>query len=266
MQGLDWSAIRRFASTGEASSPDDSHWLSARAGYKPVLEYIGGTEIGGSFLAGSMLQPQIPSTFSTPTLGQRTRRAVLRFGQGKCMQMLSCTWCWVATSWGWAVSVLEADASMAMPGAACRLQVSVHCIDHTTATDAVTSRCTAARLSYVPWLHQPSKVPVAPYGTVLRSRCVLLQLLGRRHADRFTNALIGRRAGTRIVLLKDTGKGDQSQQYHQSPHGGGEALVGELALVAPCLGWSQRLLNRDHHAAYYQVQHALMSHYTACVG
>lgn len=41
----------------------------ARGGYKPVIEICGGTEIGGGFLAGSMLQPQCPSTFSMPTMG-----------------------------------------------------------------------------------------------------------------------------------------------------------------------------------------------------
>ena len=55
--------------------------------------------------------------------------------------------------------------------------------------------------------------------------------------------------GTQVVLLK--GEGASAQQ---SAHGSGEALVGELALVAPCLGWSQRLLNRDHYTAYYQVE------------
>ena len=42
----------------------------AMAGYKPVIEICGGTEIGGGFLAGSMLQPQCPSTFSTATMGK----------------------------------------------------------------------------------------------------------------------------------------------------------------------------------------------------
>jgi hypothetical protein len=81
----------------------------ARAGYKPVIEYCGGalpdasglvhctaqrstsqrsilllacnvnaphllllcagTELGGGYFAGSLLQPQSPSTFSTPTIG-----------------------------------------------------------------------------------------------------------------------------------------------------------------------------------------------------
>eukprot|EP00887_Chlorella_sp_A99_P006425 scaffold3.g6425.t1 len=71
MAGLDWSCLRCFSSTGEASAPDDYLWLSARAGYRPVIEYCGGTEIGGGFLSGSPLQPQAPSMFSTPTVGAR---------------------------------------------------------------------------------------------------------------------------------------------------------------------------------------------------
>eukprot|EP00798_Chlamydomonas_sp_ICE-L_P028925 gene28926-32118_t len=33
------------------------------------MQYCGGTEIGGAFLSGSLLQPQSPSAFSTPALG-----------------------------------------------------------------------------------------------------------------------------------------------------------------------------------------------------
>jgi acetyl-CoA synthetase len=69
MEGLDWSRIRCFSSTGEASTPHEMHWLSALAGYKPVLEYCGGTEIGGGYLTGTVVQPQAPSAFSTPALG-----------------------------------------------------------------------------------------------------------------------------------------------------------------------------------------------------
>lgn len=70
-QGLKWDKLRCFSSTGEASSPEDYHWLSAMAGYKPVIEYCGGTEIGGGFLGGTMVQPQAPSHFSTPIIGCR---------------------------------------------------------------------------------------------------------------------------------------------------------------------------------------------------
>jgi acetyl-CoA synthetase len=67
--GLDWSSIRCFSSTGEASNPEEMHWLMSRAGYKPVIEYCGGTEIGGGYLCGSRLQPQVAAAFSTPAMG-----------------------------------------------------------------------------------------------------------------------------------------------------------------------------------------------------
>lgn len=67
--GFDWSTIRCFGSTGEASSVDEYLWLMGRAKYKPVIEYCGGTEIGGGFITGSLLQPQCLSAFSTPNLG-----------------------------------------------------------------------------------------------------------------------------------------------------------------------------------------------------
>lgn len=38
-----WRALRCFSSTGEASNANDYAWLMALAGYKPVVEYCGGT-------------------------------------------------------------------------------------------------------------------------------------------------------------------------------------------------------------------------------
>lgn len=58
-----------FASTGEASSVDEYLWLMGRAQYKPIIEYCGGTEIGGGFVSGSLLQPQSLAAFSTPAMG-----------------------------------------------------------------------------------------------------------------------------------------------------------------------------------------------------
>lgn len=69
MEGLDWSALRAFSSTGECANAQDMHYLMAQAGYKPVIEYCGGTEIGGGYLCGSMVQPAVPAAFSTPCLG-----------------------------------------------------------------------------------------------------------------------------------------------------------------------------------------------------
>lgn len=69
MKGLDWSSIKVFSSTGESSNPTHYLWLMARGGFKPVIEYCGGTEIGGGFATGTVVQPANPSTFTTPALG-----------------------------------------------------------------------------------------------------------------------------------------------------------------------------------------------------
>ena len=69
MHGLDWHAIRAFSSTGECSNPEEMLYLMSLAGYKPVVEYCGGTEIGGGYITGTRVQPAAPSTFTTPALG-----------------------------------------------------------------------------------------------------------------------------------------------------------------------------------------------------
>lgn len=53
----------------QASNAEDMHWLMSRTGYTPVLEYCGGTEIGGAFCGGTLLHPCVPSAFATCTLG-----------------------------------------------------------------------------------------------------------------------------------------------------------------------------------------------------
>ena len=69
MHGLDWHAIRAFSSTGECSNPEEMLYLMSLAGYKPVIEYCGGTEIGGGYITGTRVQPAAPSAFTTPALG-----------------------------------------------------------------------------------------------------------------------------------------------------------------------------------------------------
>lgn len=69
MAGLDWGAVKVFSSTGECSHAGDMRWLMERAGGKPVIEYCGGTEIGGGYITGTVIQPCLPGTFNTPALG-----------------------------------------------------------------------------------------------------------------------------------------------------------------------------------------------------
>ncbi len=69
MQGLDWSTIKVFSSTGECSHPEEMRWLMALAGGRPVIEYCGGTEIGGAYITGTVTLPCVPGMFNTPALG-----------------------------------------------------------------------------------------------------------------------------------------------------------------------------------------------------
>ncbi|MEE9269077.1 MAG: AMP-binding protein, partial [Candidatus Krumholzibacteria bacterium] len=66
---FDWTGIKVFSSTGEASNAEDMLYLMSLAGYRPVIEYCGGTEIGGGYLSGSVVQPASPATFSTVAFG-----------------------------------------------------------------------------------------------------------------------------------------------------------------------------------------------------
>lgn len=69
MEQLDWSAIKCFSSSGESSNVEDMLYLMWLANYRPIIEYCGGTEIGGAYVTGTFLQPSAPATFTTPTLG-----------------------------------------------------------------------------------------------------------------------------------------------------------------------------------------------------
>jgi acetyl-CoA synthetase len=69
MENLDWSSIKVFSSTGECSNADDMSWLMSLAGDKPVIEYCGGTEIGGAYISGTVTRPCVPGTFNAIALG-----------------------------------------------------------------------------------------------------------------------------------------------------------------------------------------------------
>ncbi len=69
VESCDWSKIRLFSSTGEAANASDMAYLMDLAGNKPIIDYIGGTELAGAYMACTVLQPCIPATFTTPTLG-----------------------------------------------------------------------------------------------------------------------------------------------------------------------------------------------------
>jgi acetyl-CoA synthetase len=69
MENFNWDAIKCFSSTGEVSNPIEMEYLMQLANNKPVIEYCGGTEIGGGYVTSTVVQPNIASTFSSQALG-----------------------------------------------------------------------------------------------------------------------------------------------------------------------------------------------------
>ena len=68
-ENLDWNSIKCFSSTGEVSNPKEMEYLMQLANNKPVIEYCGGTEIGGGYVTSTLVQPNIASLFSSQALG-----------------------------------------------------------------------------------------------------------------------------------------------------------------------------------------------------
>src|SRR5256886_3174782 len=68
MEGLDWHRIRLFSSTAEPSTPEEMVYLMFLAGYRPVVEYCGGTGISGGDITLSVVAPRASSTSSTPSI------------------------------------------------------------------------------------------------------------------------------------------------------------------------------------------------------
>lgn len=68
-EGLDWTSIDLFSSTGECADAGDMRWLMEQAGGRPIIEYCGGTEIGGGYITNVVALPCVAAEFNTPTLG-----------------------------------------------------------------------------------------------------------------------------------------------------------------------------------------------------
>lgn len=67
----DLSSLRFFASTGEPWNPDPWMWLFEKVGEakRPIINYSGGTEIGGGIVMGNPLLPLKPCAFSAACPG-----------------------------------------------------------------------------------------------------------------------------------------------------------------------------------------------------
>jgi acetyl-CoA synthetase len=76
-QGDDWvqrhdlNSLRLFGSTGEPWNPGPWHWLFdvPGGGRCPIINYSGGTEIGGGILGCVTIEPQKPGAFNGPVPG-----------------------------------------------------------------------------------------------------------------------------------------------------------------------------------------------------
>lgn len=69
MEQFNWETIKCYSSTGEVSNPSEMKYLMRLANNKPVIEYCGGTEIGGGYVTSTVVQPNIASAFSSQALG-----------------------------------------------------------------------------------------------------------------------------------------------------------------------------------------------------
>jgi acetyl-CoA synthetase len=67
----DLSSVRVFGSTGEPWNDDPYRWLSQTVGKGrvPIINFSGGTEVGGSFLAPFVVEPIKPCSLGGPSLG-----------------------------------------------------------------------------------------------------------------------------------------------------------------------------------------------------
>ncbi len=71
--GFDWSHLRTYSSSGEASDPHDYDWLmrlnQPDGSSRPIIEYCGGTEIGGGYVTSTVIEAQRPSEFNAKAMG-----------------------------------------------------------------------------------------------------------------------------------------------------------------------------------------------------
>ena len=70
---FDWSCIKTYSSSGEASDSKEYAWLMTlnqpNGKAKPIIEYCGGTEVGGAYAANILIAPQMSSEFNAKALG-----------------------------------------------------------------------------------------------------------------------------------------------------------------------------------------------------
>jgi acetyl-CoA synthetase len=73
IERYDLSSLRIVVSTGEVWTPEAWHWTFEKVCNKraPILNYSGGTEVGGGILSGTVLHPLKPCAFSAAIPGMK---------------------------------------------------------------------------------------------------------------------------------------------------------------------------------------------------
>ncbi|MEO8208122.1 MAG: AMP-binding protein [Chloroflexota bacterium] len=71
VRGHDRSSLRVLGSTGEPWNPDPWWWYFSEVGEGrcPIVNYSGGTEVSGGIVAGNLMTPVRPTSFSGPNIG-----------------------------------------------------------------------------------------------------------------------------------------------------------------------------------------------------
>lgn len=71
VERFNFQRLRATISTGEAWTPDAWHWLFENVCHKriPILNFSGGTEVGGGILTGTLMHPLKPCAFGGPIPG-----------------------------------------------------------------------------------------------------------------------------------------------------------------------------------------------------
>lgn len=69
LDGADLGKIKAIKNTGEKSNPVTMFWIQAKAGFCKLIEYMGGTEIGGGYLTNSFHKPSAPCEFDRVSYG-----------------------------------------------------------------------------------------------------------------------------------------------------------------------------------------------------
>jgi acetyl-CoA synthetase len=71
VDSYDLSALRHALSTGEAWTVDAWRWMFEHVcgGNKPIINYSGGTEVGGGIVTGTVIHPLKPCAFAGPVPG-----------------------------------------------------------------------------------------------------------------------------------------------------------------------------------------------------